>query len=33
VRIPAGVRRNMSVPVVVQIEDKQTQPGVMVATK
>ncbi|HXA67454.1 MAG TPA: hypothetical protein VNV82_20015 [Bryobacteraceae bacterium] len=33
VRIPAGVRRNTNVPVLVQIEDKQTQPGVTVATQ
>ena len=31
--IPAGVRHNMNVPVVVQVEDKQTQPGVTLATK
>jgi uncharacterized protein (TIGR03437 family) len=33
VRIPAGVRRGTNVPVVVQIEDKQTQPGVTLATQ
>jgi uncharacterized protein (TIGR03437 family) len=33
VRIPAGVRHNANVPVIVQIEDKQTQPGVTIATK
>jgi uncharacterized protein (TIGR03437 family) len=33
VRIPAGVRHNAQVPVVVQIEDKQTQLGVTLATK
>jgi uncharacterized protein (TIGR03437 family) len=31
--IPAGVRHNANVPVVVQVEDKQTQPGVTLATK
>jgi uncharacterized protein (TIGR03437 family) len=31
--IPAGVRHNMNVPVVVQMEDKQTQPGVTLAIK
>lgn len=33
VRIPSGVRHNANVPVLVQIEDKQTQPGVTLATK
>ncbi len=33
VRIPAGVRRGTNVPVLVQIEDKQTQPGVTLATQ
>jgi uncharacterized protein (TIGR03437 family) len=33
VRIPPGVRPNTNVPVVVQFGDKQTQPGVTVATK
>jgi hypothetical protein len=32
-RIPAGVRHNANVPVLVQVEDKQTQPGVTLATK
>jgi uncharacterized protein (TIGR03437 family) len=31
--IPAGVRSGTNVPVVVQIEDKVTQPGVTIATK
>jgi uncharacterized protein (TIGR03437 family) len=31
--IPPGVRKNADVPVVVQISDKQTQPGVTLATK
>jgi uncharacterized protein (TIGR03437 family) len=31
--LPAGVRHNANVPVVVQVEDKQTQPGVTLATK
>jgi uncharacterized protein (TIGR03437 family) len=31
--IPAGVRSGTHVPVVVQIEDKVTQPGVTIATK
>ena len=31
--IPPGVRHNANVPVVVQVEDKQTQPGVTLATK
>jgi uncharacterized protein (TIGR03437 family) len=31
--IPAGVRHNANVPVVAQVKDKQTQPGVTVATK
>jgi uncharacterized protein (TIGR03437 family) len=33
VRIPPGVRHNANVLVVVQVEDKQTQPGVTLATK
>jgi uncharacterized protein (TIGR03437 family) len=33
VRIPAGVRHNANVLVLVQVEDKQTQPGVTLATK
>jgi uncharacterized protein (TIGR03437 family) len=33
VTIPAGVRSHANVPVVVQVEDKQTQPGVTLATK
>jgi uncharacterized protein (TIGR03437 family) len=33
VAIPAGVRSNAHVPVVVQVEDKQTQPAVTLATK
>lgn len=33
VRIPAGVRHNANVPVLVEVEDKQTQPGVTLATK
>ncbi len=33
VRIPDGVRHGMDVPILVQIEDKQTQPGVTVAIK
>jgi uncharacterized protein (TIGR03437 family) len=33
VRIPAGVHSGTNVPVLVQIEDKQTQPGVTVATR
>jgi uncharacterized protein (TIGR03437 family) len=33
VRIPAGVRHGANVLVLVQVEDKQTQPGVTLATK
>jgi uncharacterized protein (TIGR03437 family) len=33
VRIPNGVRHGINVPILVQIEDKQTQPGVTVAIK
>jgi uncharacterized protein (TIGR03437 family) len=33
VRIPPGVRHNANVLVLVQVEDKQTQPGVTLATK